>query len=67
MALSAKTTQNLASALKEEVIDYIHKDERYVLFMQEIIPDAIREKLGNMDEEVLYELSFCVMDSIYLR
>jgi hypothetical protein len=67
MGLSAKTTQNLASALKEEVIDYIHKDERYVLFMQEIIPDAIREKLGNMDEEVLYELSTCVMDSMCLR
>lgn len=67
MGLSTKTTQNLASALKEEVIDYIHSDERYVLFMQEVISDAIREKLGQMDEDVLCDLSHCIMDSMCLR
>lgn len=66
MGLSAKTTQNLASALKEEVIEYIHSDERYVLFMQEVIRDAIADKLGNMDEDVLCDLSHCIMDSICL-
>ena len=67
MGLSAKTTQKLASALKEDVIDYIHKDERYVLFMQEVIRDAIAEKLGQMDEDVLCDLSHCIMDSMCLR
>lgn len=64
MALSNKTIQNLASALKQEVIDYIHDDERYVMFMQEVIIDAISEKLGEIEDDTLYELSFAVMDEI---
>jgi len=67
MALSNKTVQNLALALKPEVIDYIHEDERYVMFMQEVILDAIREKLGQIEDDLLYELSFSVMDSMCLR
>jgi hypothetical protein len=67
MALSNKTVQNLALALKPEVIDYIHEDERYVMFMQEVIVDAIREKLGQIEDDLLYELSFSVMDSMCLR
>lgn len=67
MALSSKTIQNLAAALKPEVIDYIHDDERYVMFMQEVIVDAIHEKLGKIEDDVLYELSFTVMDSMCLR
>ena len=67
MALSSKTIHNLTSALKDEVIDYIHKDERYAEFMMEMIPDAITKTLGEIDGDVLYELSFCVMDSICLR
>lgn len=67
MTLSNQTFHNLSQALKSEVIDYIHQDERYVDFMQEIIPDAIHNKLGLMDENVLFELSLCVMNSICLR
>jgi hypothetical protein len=67
MALSSKTIQNLATALKPEVIDYIHNDECYVMFMQEVIVDAIHEKLGEIEDDVLYELSYTVMDSMFLR
>lgn len=67
MTLSNSTFHNLSAALKPEVIDYIHQDQRYVEFLHEVIPDAIRSKLGPIDEEVLFELSCCVMDSICLR
>jgi hypothetical protein len=65
MTLSNQTYNKLASALAPEVIDYIHKDERYVLFMQEIIPDAVVDKMGQIDDEVLLELSMCIMDKIF--
>ena len=65
MTLSNQTYNKLASALAPEVIDCIHKDERYVLFMQEIIPDAVVDKMGQIDDEVLFELSMCIMDKIF--
>lgn len=65
MTLSNQTYNKLASALAPEVIDYIHKDERYVLFMQEIIPDAVVDKMGQIDDEVLLELSMGIMDRVF--
>lgn len=67
MALSDKAMINLTSALREDVIDYIHADERYVMFMQEMIHDAVREKLGQIDDDVMGELALMIMDSMCLR
>jgi hypothetical protein len=33
--------------------------------MQEIIPDAVVDKMGKIDDEVLFELSMCIMDKIF--
>lgn len=65
MTLSNQTFNKLASALAPEVIEYIHSDERYVLFLQDIIPNAVVDKMGPLDEEVLFELSMCIMDKIF--
>jgi hypothetical protein len=67
MSLSNATFNKLADALKAEVVSYILQDERYVEFLMDMIPDAIQEKLGPMDDIVLYELSLCVMEKIELR
>lgn len=67
MTLSNKTFQKLAEALTPEVIDYINKDERYVLFMQEIIPDALEDKLGQIDDDLKFELSMCIMDRMFFH
>jgi hypothetical protein len=67
MALSNKTVQNLSAALTPEVIDYIFQDERWVDFMHEIIPDAIGDKIGGIDEDLKFELSLCIMDKIILK
>jgi hypothetical protein len=65
MTLSNQTYNKLASALAPEVIDYIHKDERYTMFLHEIISDAVVDKMGQIDDEVLLELSMCIMDKIF--
>jgi hypothetical protein len=67
MSLSNATFNKLADALKSEVVSYILQDERYVEFLMDMIPDAIQEKLGPMDDIVLYELSLCVMEKLELR
>ena len=67
MALSSQTTSNLASALVPEVIDYIYQDERWCAFMQEVVPDALKEKLGEVDEDLQFDLAMCIMDRITLK
>lgn len=67
MALSSKTISDLASALVPEVIDYIYHDERWCEFMQEVIPDALQDKLGEVDEDLKFDLAMCIMDRICLK
>lgn len=67
MGLSNQTYQNLANALKDEVVDFIFESDAYFDFMRETIPEAIQAKLGPVDDEVLFELSMCLMDKIYLK
>ena len=67
MALSVETISKLADALKPEVIDYICEDERWCEFLHEVVPDAIKTRLGPVDEDVLFDLSLCVMDRIIIK
>ena len=66
MTLATKSIQEIASALVPDVVKYIEEDSRYVDFMQEVIPDAIQSYLGNVDEDLKFELSLCIMDKICL-
>ena len=67
MALSNQTISNLADALVPEVIDYIYQDERWCVFMHEVVPDALKDKLGEIDEELQFDLAMCIMDRICLK
>jgi hypothetical protein len=67
MALSNQTINNLADALVSEVIDYIYQDERWCEFMHEVIPDALQDKLGEIDEDLKFELALLIMDRICFK
>ena len=67
MALSDKTVRKLSEALSSEVIEYIHDDERYGEFLMEMIPDAIQDKIGSIDEDLKMDLALCIMDHICFR
>jgi len=66
MALSDSTIQRLADALANDVATYITEDERFFDLMVELIPDAIHDKLGNVDDMVLAELSMCISGQLRL-
>ena len=67
MKLSNKTIQSLADALTPEVISYIHNDERYAEFMMELIPDAIQDAMGDLDDDLKMKLSFCVLERVCFK
>jgi hypothetical protein len=67
MTLSTQTLHNLSDALKSEVLDYIRYNDRYVSTMYELISDAIHDKLGPVDDDVLTELTFITFDSLTLN
>jgi len=67
MALSDKTIQSLAIVLTQEVIEYIYADERWIDFMIEMTSDAIKEKLGTDDMNLITELGQCVIENILLK
>jgi hypothetical protein len=66
MALSDSTIQRLADALSDDVAQFITEDERFFDLMVELIPDAIRDKLGDVDDMVLADLSMCISGQIRL-
>lgn len=67
MALSDQTISKLADALVPEVIDYIYEDERWCEFLHELVPDAITGKIGEIDEDLRFELALCIMDRLCLK
>lgn len=67
MSLSTSTIHKLAEVLTSDVVDYIYKDDRWVEFMMDVIPDALNAKLGELDNDLLIEISTCIMDRIVLH
>ena len=66
MTLSNSTLQNLSTALTPEVISYIYSDDRFTDFLYDIVPDAITSTLGQIDEDLKYELACCIISQIEL-
>jgi hypothetical protein len=65
--LSNQTIQKMSAALAPEVMDNIYCSEQWTTMLHDVIPDIITAKMGEIDDELLYELSLCVMDKIYLK
>lgn len=67
MSLSNKTVSNIADALKSEVIDHIYANETYASMMQQLVCEALDAKMGEMDEDLYFEIAMCIFDRIELK
>jgi len=67
MNLSTQSVSKIADALKPAVIDYIYEDEGFVEYMQTAIVEGIRSTMGDMDEDLLFELGMLIFDRIELK
>ena len=66
-ALSETTLQKLATALVDDIVIYIQEDCRYVEFFKGIVGDAIKRKLGDLDDETIDELGRYIFDRVALQ
>jgi hypothetical protein len=64
---SNQTIYNIASAMTDDAIEFIEKDERYADFMIEMLTEYVSENLKTKDNELICELGCALMDRIYLK
>lgn len=57
MPLSRDSYENLSAALAQDVAEYIGEDDEWKEFLLGIVPKAIRHHLGDVNENVLFELT----------
>ena len=67
MTLSNKAIKKLAEAITPNVVNYIFESEQWTTFCHDIVPEAIDAELGEMDDDLYFELALCVMDRIMLK
>lgn len=67
MKLSDASISKIADALKPAVIDYIYEDDGFVEYMQTAVIEGIRGTMGDMDEDLLFELGMLIFDRIELK
>lgn len=66
MSLSSNTIQNLSDVLVSDAIQYIESHENYASYFYQMISDFLDEKMGNMDDTLKTELTFSIMDRMFL-
>lgn len=67
MQLSDASISKIADALKPSVIDYVSMDEGFIETLQTAIIEGIRDTMGDMDEDLLFELGILIFDRIDLK
>jgi hypothetical protein len=64
--LSDKAVKILADKVAPEVIEELAMSDAFIEFLHENIPALIDKKLGEMDEDLYFDISMCVMDKVRL-
>jgi hypothetical protein len=67
MKLSTQSITKIADALKPAVINYIYEDPEFAEYMQTAVIEGIRGAMGDMDEDLLFEIGMLVFDRIELK
>ena len=65
--LSTKGINILADTLAQGVVDDIYASEQFIDMMHSIVPDLITARLGDCDDDLLFDLSLAVMDRVTLK
>lgn len=67
MQLSTQSISKIADALKPAVLEYIYADEKFTEYMQTAIVEGIQGAMGDMDQDLLFEIGMLIFDRIELR
>jgi len=67
MALSAVTVSRIADALKDDIIEHIYLNEKYNEVMRQCVQEALDAKMGEMDDDLYFDLGMCLYERIELK
>jgi hypothetical protein len=67
MKLSTPSITKIADALKPAVINYIYEDEVFTEYMHGAVIEGIKSVMGDMDEDLLFEIGMLIFDRIELK
>jgi hypothetical protein len=67
MKLSNSSISKIADALKPSVLNYIYEDDGFAEYMQTAVVDAIRKVMGDMDDDLIFEIGMLIFDRIELK
>ena len=67
MKLSHSSVTKIADALKPAIVDYLIADDRVTQALQDSVADGIREVMGDMDDDLFFEIGMLVFDRIDIK
>jgi hypothetical protein len=67
MKLSHSSVTQIANALKPAIIEYLISDDNVTQALQDGVAEGIREVMGDMDDELFFEIGMLVFDRIEFK
>jgi hypothetical protein len=67
MKLSHSSVTKIADAIKPAIIEYLIADDRVTQALQDAVSDGIREVMGDMDDDLFFEIGMLVFDRIEFK
>ena len=67
MSLSASTISKIADALKPEIINHIYENEKFAECMQQLVSEALTGVMGEMDEDLYFDLGMVIFDRLEFK
>lgn len=67
MKLSHDSVSKIADALKPAIIEHMMNDDNVTQAMQDSVADGIREVMGDMDEDLFFEIGMLLFDRIDIK
>ena len=67
MKLSHSSVTKIADALKPAIVEYLLNDENVTQALQDGVADGIRSVMGDMDEDLFFEIGMLVCDRIEIK
>ena len=67
MKLSHSSVTKIADAIKPAIIEYLIADDRVTQALQDGVAEGIREVMGDMDDDLFFEIGMLVFDRIEFK
>lgn len=67
MTVSNDSIEKITDKLSKEVLNEIVKSEEWIELVYDKVDDVVSKKIGNIDEELLLEMSFLIYSKLTIN